>query len=126
MQPTHPPARNRVFLCRDKEITRCGDRSGDEDGGYAYFCPACGEVWGKVETGGFQWLAVTLPCSPAHGRNRKGVIPGSFLTPLVWWDPSNGRTLADQLRRADQALLEYEALRAAEGILVNEMPLLQQ
>jgi hypothetical protein len=63
-------------------------------------------------------MAVAIPCSLPHTGGR-GVVPGSFLKPLIWWDERNGTNLAGQLNNADSALLHYEALRHAEWMLAK-------
>lgn len=59
------------------------------------------------------WLVVNIPCR-GHGTGYS--CGGSFLRPLKWWDAPNGASLEAQLNSADESLLRYEALIAAEWI----------
>lgn len=104
----------RTFLLGDKEISRCGNRSGNGRGGIAYFCAGCGKLWGRVELGTVDWAVATWPCSLPCGTHRAYSCPGSFLRVLTWWDERNGKSLTDQLSRADSSLLRYEVERHIE------------
>lgn len=100
----------RTFFLRNAHLTSCGN-SGRGSGGIAYFCPACGEVWGRVGVGFLEWMAASVECEPCGFRlgksSRINAAPGSFLKPLSWW--TEPRSLAGQLNIADSRLLEYEA-----------------
>jgi hypothetical protein len=104
----------RHFFLRDKELTRCGTRTGSGRGGIAYFCPACGEIWGRVELGSLDWAVANWPCSLPCGTHRAYACPGSFLRILSWWDKYNGTSLSQQLGFASEELIRYEAERHIE------------
>ncbi len=59
----------------------------------AYFCPTCGEVWGRLVVGkGDEWVALSAPCAkhPAW----RGTVQGSFLRS---WNPHGLDELPDEL-----------------------------
>lgn len=71
---------NRRLLFRDVLLA-------EEQGGgpslmsLAFFCPACGEVWGRLVRGP-TWLAVSRPCDH-HGTPY--AIGGTFFGTYKWW-----------------------------------------
>ena len=59
----------------------------------AYFCPTCGEVWGRlVVAPSDEWLALSAPC--ARHPAWLGTVPGSFLR---GWNPTGLAELPDEL-----------------------------
>lgn len=103
------PKAERTFFLGDKILARCGLGSGGLN--YSYFCPACGNIWGKVSMGASRWFSVSIPCR-SHGS-------GSFLTPLIWWDAVNGTSLRAQLAGFSPELIRFEAESLAFQILGN-------
>ena len=99
----------RTFFLGDEILARGGISSGGLN--YAYFCPACGDIWGKVHMDASRWMAVTIPCR-AHGS-------GSFLLPLIWWDAGNGTSLRAQLASFPADLVLFEAKSLAFQIVGN-------
>lgn len=105
----------RNFFYRNQPLTSCG--TGGGKGGIIFICPHCGDAWGKVS--GVANFSQFIPlcnsceqCPPYISRP-----PGSFLTPLIWWDFANGNKLSEQLSFADQKLLTHEALMLALALL---------
>lgn len=106
----------RDFFLGNSHLTSCGVGSRGKYG-YVYVCKSCGDAWGKVERlEGTSWF-IPLATACANCPAWLGQIPGSFLRPLVWWDACNGNTLTEQLKRADEKLLRYEALVSAKYLL---------
>lgn len=119
-----PPHRMRDFFLGDKKIASCGVAARAGNGGLAYFCPSCGEIWGRVLLGLPRWDPVSIPCE-AHGKSQWGTAfqGGSFLYPLIWWDAPNGFSLADQLKFLSPELIRYEAeIRARRILREREAP----
>ena len=100
--------RNRVFFLGDSGGYIGGNRTGGYNPSLAYFCKHCGRIWGRVILGSGGWHCVTIPCAE-HGN-------GSFLTPLLWWDWPNGKTLDKQLPSLPPGILRHEAkIRASKN-----------
>ena len=59
----------------------------------AYFCPTCGEVWGRlVVAPSDQWLPLCAPCKLHTAWS--GTVPGSFLRS---WNPHGIDELPNEL-----------------------------
>lgn len=99
--------RDRTFLLGSEIISSGGVRTRGYNPSLAYFCTACGNVWGRVVLGSGGWHSVSIRCR-AHGG-------GSFLTPLLWWDHTNGKTHDAQLSTFPEPILRYEAEIRAFG-----------
>jgi len=77
--------------------------------GIGYFCPACGELWGKLvfqerrETGRHM-----VSCSPCELHGDRFSPGGSFYKPLLWWEFDSNEKLLEQ--RLPERLALHEAL----------------
>jgi len=59
----------------------------------AWFCPTCGEVWGRLVVGkGDDWMSLHAPCAKHPAWS--GTVPGSFLRS---WNPHGIDELPDEL-----------------------------
>lgn len=104
----NPAYRDRTFFLGDTVFASGGARTPRYNPGLAYFCSACGVIWGRVILGPGSWHAVSIPCV-SHGG-------GSFLQPLIWWDHANGRSYEAQLTSFPADVLRYEAkIRASSS-----------
>lgn len=75
--------------------------------GIGYFCPVCGELWGKLvfqerrETG--RYMVSSRPCELHGNRFSPG---GSFYKPLLWWEFDSNEKLLHQRLPIELALHE--------------------
>ena len=74
---------NITYLISDKYIASAELRESYAVDSIAYFCPTCGDVWGRIVAGAY-WQLLTVPCEqhvPACVASWYK-IPGSILIPM--------------------------------------------
>lgn len=79
----------------------------------AYFCPTCGDVWGRIMVeGGEPYWSLQHACCEKHsprGGVEWGKIPGSFLTTLpLAANEYGGMWLARSIEHMPREVLERE------------------
>lgn len=74
----------------------------------AFFCPHCGEVWGRVRVaGGKDWLVATRACDrEPNAWDARQDVPGSFFNSYQWW--GGGPIALQNVLRGNPALVEHE------------------